>query len=168
MLIRPQKQVHQKHFFKKNIFRIFKIEKTKNSSFFAIFWFFFIFKNVKIFFRKRFWMTFFSGLTSIKTHQNFFCILYIFNIYKIIKSLLRSIYDFFVFSLSIRVSISWVIKDESLSKDIQVTSRDDSGTIMSIKHNAHDVRGVQFHPESIMTEHGEVMVSNFLNQIKQK
>ena len=57
---------------------------------------------------------------------------------------------------------SWIIKDEDLPENITVTSRDDSGTIMSIMHKTHDVRGVQFHPESIMTEFGKQLFKNWI------
>ena len=39
---------------------------------------------------------------------------------------------------------------------------DEDGQIMGIKHNSFNVRGVQYHPESIMTEHGKKMISNWL------
>ena len=57
---------------------------------------------------------------------------------------------------------SWVIKDANLPSDLIVTSRDELGTIMSVKHRLHDVQGVQFHPESIMTEHGKLLIKNWI------
>lgn len=57
---------------------------------------------------------------------------------------------------------SWVIEDQDLPDDLVVTSRDSHGTIMSVKHKEHDVRGVQFHPESVMTEHGMQMMKNWI------
>ena len=57
---------------------------------------------------------------------------------------------------------SWVINDENLPKEILVTSRDTAETIMSIKHKIDNVRGVQFHPESIMTEHGKQLIKNWI------
>ena len=59
---------------------------------------------------------------------------------------------------------SWVIAEENLPKDLLVTSRDADGTIMSIRHKLHDVQGVQFHPESIMTEHGKQLIKNWIAQ----
>ena len=41
---------------------------------------------------------------------------------------------------------------------------DESGNIMAIKHADYKVRGVQFHPESIMTEHGIQMIDNWLKE----
>lgn len=58
---------------------------------------------------------------------------------------------------------SWVINGESLPEDLLVTSRDCSGTIMSVKHQTDEVRGVQFHPESIMTEHGKQLIKNWID-----
>jgi anthranilate synthase component 2 len=45
---------------------------------------------------------------------------------------------------------------------LQVTAWTDDGEIMGVKHNALDIEGVQFHPESILTEHGHAMLKNFL------
>ena len=57
---------------------------------------------------------------------------------------------------------SWVIEDKKLPKDLVVTTRDAEGTIMSVKHRSLDVRGVQFHPESIMTEYGIQIMKNWI------
>lgn len=57
---------------------------------------------------------------------------------------------------------SWVIEKSSLPESMEVTSVAENGNIMSIKHKEHNVRGVQFHPESIMTEHGKTLISNWL------
>jgi anthranilate synthase component 2 len=58
---------------------------------------------------------------------------------------------------------SWVINDANLPEELVVTARDDAGTIMSVKHKVHDVQGVQFHPESIMTEHGKQLIKNWID-----
>lgn len=58
---------------------------------------------------------------------------------------------------------SWSVLAESLNDEIIVTSKDENGQIMSIRHKKHNVRGVQFHPESILTEHGKQMIQNWLN-----
>ncbi|MFY0608576.1 MAG: aminodeoxychorismate/anthranilate synthase component II [Cyclobacteriaceae bacterium] len=57
---------------------------------------------------------------------------------------------------------SWAIKPESMPADLEITALAESGNIMSIRHKTHNVRGVQFHPESIMTEHGIKMIENWL------
>jgi anthranilate synthase component 2/para-aminobenzoate synthetase component 2 len=45
---------------------------------------------------------------------------------------------------------------------LEVTATSDDGTIMGLRHNAHPTFGLQFHPESILTEHGYDMLRNFL------
>lgn len=56
---------------------------------------------------------------------------------------------------------SWVI-DERSDSDLIVTARDEHGHIMAVKHKQYSVYGVQFHPESILSEHGEAMLYNWL------
>jgi len=58
---------------------------------------------------------------------------------------------------------SWVIDPDTLVDDLIVTSKDDQGQIMSIEHKNDKVYAVQFHPESIMTEKGNLILENFLN-----
>lgn len=59
---------------------------------------------------------------------------------------------------------SWVVKPESLPGDLKITVRGEEGRIMGLAHQQYRVRGVQFHPESIMTQHGKKMIENWLNQ----
>jgi len=59
---------------------------------------------------------------------------------------------------------SWVVQREGLpTANLQVTAVDDAGNIMALRHKQFDVRGVQFHPESILTEHGQTMLKNWLS-----
>ncbi len=58
---------------------------------------------------------------------------------------------------------SWVIDEKHLNENITVTALDDKGLIMAAKHKSYDVRGVQFHPESILSEHGETIIRNWLS-----
>ncbi len=58
---------------------------------------------------------------------------------------------------------SWVIDEKALNEDIKVTAKTNDGQIMAIKHKKYDVWGVQFHPESIMTDEGKQMIKNFLD-----
>jgi anthranilate synthase component II len=53
---------------------------------------------------------------------------------------------------------------ETLPDSLKVTARSDSGVIMAIRHTQYPVEGVQFHPESILTEHGKDLLRNFLGQ----
>lgn len=57
---------------------------------------------------------------------------------------------------------SWVISNENLPSDLIVTSTDINGQIMSLKHKIYNVKGVQFHPESILTLHGKQILKNWL------
>jgi anthranilate synthase/aminodeoxychorismate synthase-like glutamine amidotransferase len=57
---------------------------------------------------------------------------------------------------------SWAVSDENLPSEIAVTSRADDGIIMSISHVLLDIKGVQFHPESIMTKTGIHLMRNWL------
>lgn len=57
---------------------------------------------------------------------------------------------------------SWVVAKESLPAELEITAVDKAGVIMAMRHKQYDVKGVQFHPESIMTEHGMKMLGNLL------
>jgi len=57
---------------------------------------------------------------------------------------------------------SLVIEEETMSDDLEVNARTEDGTIMAIQHKNLPIVGLQFHPESISTEHGLQMLSNFL------
>lgn len=59
---------------------------------------------------------------------------------------------------------SWAVEPKSLNDKLEVTALDDEGNIMAIKHATYNVRGVQFHPESVMTEHGIKMIDNWIQQ----
>lgn len=57
---------------------------------------------------------------------------------------------------------SWVVNQHQLPADLTITAVDEQGNIMALRHNTHDVRGVQFHPESILSEYGETIIRNWL------
>lgn len=57
---------------------------------------------------------------------------------------------------------SLVVEESGLPDCLVATARAEDGTIMGVRHRHHDVEGVQFHPESILTEHGHAMMQNFL------
>ena len=57
---------------------------------------------------------------------------------------------------------SLVAIEDSFPSDLRVTARTDNGLIMALEHVKFPIYGVQFHPESIITEHGMKMVQNFL------
>lgn len=58
---------------------------------------------------------------------------------------------------------SWVVSDEDFPSCLDVTARDGNGQIMALAHRRYDVRGVQFHPESILTPQGHILMKNWLS-----
>ncbi|WP_258104332.1 aminodeoxychorismate/anthranilate synthase component II [Marinoscillum sp. MHG1-6] len=58
---------------------------------------------------------------------------------------------------------SWAVEPEGIPSELAVTALDEEGNVMAVKHKDYNVRGVQFHPESIMTEHGIQMIKNWLS-----
>lgn len=58
---------------------------------------------------------------------------------------------------------SWVIDPNTLSDELNVVATDENGQIMAISHQTHDVCGIQFHPESVMTPSGSQMLKNWIN-----
>ncbi|MGV3656441.1 MAG: anthranilate synthase component II [Chitinophagaceae bacterium] len=57
---------------------------------------------------------------------------------------------------------SWVIDDKTFPQTLEVTAVDDNGYIMALQHKTYDVQGVQFHPESVLTPKGEIILRNWL------
>lgn len=57
---------------------------------------------------------------------------------------------------------SWVISNDNFPQNLIITSVDENKNIMSIKHSVYDVRGVQFHPESILTPNGKKILENWI------
>lgn len=57
---------------------------------------------------------------------------------------------------------SWVVDENKLSPDLVVTAKDENGLIMALSHKSYDIKGVQFHPESVLTEHSHQLMSNWL------
>jgi anthranilate synthase component II len=57
---------------------------------------------------------------------------------------------------------SLIVRADGLPNDLVRTAWTDDGIIMGLKHRSHPIYGLQFHPESIMTEHGHAMLKNFL------
>lgn len=57
---------------------------------------------------------------------------------------------------------SWVVSNENFPSCLKITAKDDQNEIMALRHNTFDVCGVQFHPESVLTEYGKQMMENWL------
>ena len=57
---------------------------------------------------------------------------------------------------------SWVV-DANLPEVLEATSFDENGQIMSLRHKVYDVRGVQYHPESVLTPNGKQILKNWIN-----
>jgi anthranilate synthase component 2 len=57
---------------------------------------------------------------------------------------------------------SWAVSETGFPVELTVTAKDVDGVIMALKHKKLDVKGVQFHPESVLTEYGKEIIKNWL------
>jgi para-aminobenzoate synthetase component II len=58
---------------------------------------------------------------------------------------------------------SLIVEKEGLPEELEVSATTPDGVVMGLRHRRFPVEGVQFHPESVMTEHGKMLLKNFLN-----
>lgn len=58
---------------------------------------------------------------------------------------------------------SWVVDTDALPDCLEVTALSAEGQIMALRHKTHDIHGIQFHPESVLTPDGRTILANFLN-----
>ncbi len=57
---------------------------------------------------------------------------------------------------------SWVVSKEDFPDCLEITAESDEGQIMALKHKTLNVRGIQFHPESVLTPDGKKMLQNWM------
>lgn len=58
---------------------------------------------------------------------------------------------------------SWVVDTDGFPECLDITAVSREGFIMALKHKEYDIHGIQFHPESVLTPDGKIMIANFLN-----
>jgi anthranilate synthase component 2 len=58
---------------------------------------------------------------------------------------------------------SWVVNAD-LPESLEATSFDENGQVMSLRHKTYDVKGVQFHPESVLTPNGKKILENWVKK----
>ncbi|MDQ3536602.1 MAG: aminodeoxychorismate/anthranilate synthase component II [Bacteroidota bacterium] len=59
---------------------------------------------------------------------------------------------------------SWTVIPETVNGSLEITAMDEKGNVMALAHKKYNVQGVQFHPESILTEHGKIIMQNWLQK----
>ncbi len=59
---------------------------------------------------------------------------------------------------------SLAVERDSVPTDLQITGETESGIVMGLRHKTLPIEGVQFHPESVLTEHGHLMLANWLTE----
>lgn len=59
---------------------------------------------------------------------------------------------------------SWVVDQQDFPTDLLITAKEEHGYIMALEHKTYDVQGVQFHPESILTPDGAIILKNWLKK----
>lgn len=58
---------------------------------------------------------------------------------------------------------SWVVDRASMPACLEVTAESDEGQVMALRHRIHDIHGIQFHPESVLTPDGRRIIANWLH-----
>lgn len=59
---------------------------------------------------------------------------------------------------------SWVVDAESIPACLEITATSDEGQVMALRHKDLDIRGIQFHPESVLTPEGKTMIKNWVER----
>lgn len=76
-----------------------------------------------------------------------------------------SIFDDIENNTDVGLYHSWAALEEGFPQELIITSKSEDGIIMSLKHRHSELRGIQFHPESIITKSGQKMINNWLSLI---
>lgn len=63
---------------------------------------------------------------------------------------------------------SWAVEGNTVNGQLGINSVDDNGIVMGLSHKVYDVHGLQFHPESILTENGKQLIKNWLEHDEKK
>ncbi|HEX8514722.1 MAG TPA: aminodeoxychorismate/anthranilate synthase component II [Bacteroidia bacterium] len=58
---------------------------------------------------------------------------------------------------------SWVVNREGFPAELEISAVDEEGYVMALRHRTLDIRGVQFHPESILSEYGSEIINNWIS-----
>lgn len=62
---------------------------------------------------------------------------------------------------------SWAVSKENFPACLEITAEDtEEGQIMALRHRTYDVRGIQFHPESVLTPKGKTIIANWIKQVR--
>lgn len=86
------------------------------------------------------------------------------NVETLSNSKTSTLYDGLPSQIEVGRYHSWVVSDSNFPTCLNITAKDDNGFIMGLAHSTYDVEGVQFHPESILTPHGETIIKNWLKR----
>ncbi len=76
----------------------------------------------------------------------------------------ESLFKYLPAGLEIGRYHSWVVSRENFPDELEITAVDDKDLIMALRHKTYDVKGVQFHPESVLTPLGEQIIRNWLEK----
>lgn len=82
----------------------------------------------------------------------------------IVKDRKERIFDGLPDELTVGRYHSWTVVPESMPVELQITAVDEQGRVMGLRHIRYDVKGLQFHPESVLTEGGAKMLENWLSE----